>query len=201
MAKPIVVSFEGEASSFDHRKLDRTKLYGRRVRVALDHEGEPCEKADLAADGSVLIRPGMLAQGYFDAEGRWIQYGDLVGLDPSGEPVDKVSSTLGVEQSLQGPLDPEELLDLSMRAVYMLDPLDLSEGLKAELDAGSIFKFSFVYRTGYNHDDAFLVGNPNGYFAIVGDPAPAAWCELTTLVQESYDDDEPEDDDLDFEMF
>jgi hypothetical protein len=28
MAKPIVLSFEGVESSFDHAKLDRARLYG-----------------------------------------------------------------------------------------------------------------------------------------------------------------------------
>ena len=38
MAKPIVISYKGKESSFDHAKLDRAKLYGKKKRIALDSD-------------------------------------------------------------------------------------------------------------------------------------------------------------------
>ena len=84
MAKPIIVSFGGVQSNFDHEKLDRAKLYGRRQRQVLDPEGQRCEKAELTRDGTLLVRSGMTAQGYFDEAGTWIPNGKLVGLDADG---------------------------------------------------------------------------------------------------------------------
>ena len=69
MARQIVVELDGIESSFDFAKLDRSKLYGTRKRVALDPDGQPCERADLTSDGAVLLRRGMTAQGYFDEAG------------------------------------------------------------------------------------------------------------------------------------
>ena len=41
MAKPIVISYKGKESSFDHGKLDRAKLYGKKKRIALDSTEDP----------------------------------------------------------------------------------------------------------------------------------------------------------------
>jgi hypothetical protein len=69
MAKSIVVDRGGAVSSFDFTKVSRSKLYGRRRRMALDPSGRACTRASLTADGSLLILAGMTAQGYFDGEG------------------------------------------------------------------------------------------------------------------------------------
>ena len=55
----------GQTSQFDFQKVDRSKLYGKRQRVALDPNGQPCHRGELMADGSTLLRRGMSAQGYF----------------------------------------------------------------------------------------------------------------------------------------
>ena len=41
MAKPIVISYKGKESSFDHGKLGRAKLYGKKKRIALDSTEDP----------------------------------------------------------------------------------------------------------------------------------------------------------------
>ena len=71
-ARQIVLSFKGAESAFGFSKLDRSKLYGRRMRQLLDSDGHACSRAALTADGSTLITAGMTAQGYFDDEGRMI---------------------------------------------------------------------------------------------------------------------------------
>ncbi|MBL8976313.1 MAG: hypothetical protein JNK56_37255 [Myxococcales bacterium] len=200
MAKPIIVSFGGVQSNFDHEKLDRAKLYGRRQRQVLDPEGQRCEKAELTRDGTLLVRSGMTAQGYFDDGGTWVPNNKLVGLDEKGNPVPLQPSTLGEAQPLSGPVAPTELLDLAVRSVYALSPEGLDPKLEAELKAGKIYKFTFNYRADYTPEVAFLVGNASGYFALVGEPSESDWLELQTVVTEVADEADDEEE-LDFEMF
>ena len=41
MAKPIIVTLNGVESSFEHAKLERSRLYGARRRLPLDQTGQP----------------------------------------------------------------------------------------------------------------------------------------------------------------
>lgn len=200
MAKPIIVTWGGVQSSFDHEKLDRAKLYGKRQRQILDPYEQRCERAELSRDGTLLIRSGMTAQGYFDEGGAWVPNGDLVGLDADGNPLPRVPSTLGEPQELTGPVDPGELLDLSVRSVYTLDPNGLDPKLEAELRGGKVFRFPFCYRGGYDTELAYLVCNGGAFFALVGSPAVSEWCELQTTVSDDPGGDD-DGDELDFEMF
>lgn len=201
MAKPIIVSLGGVESRFDHEKLDRTKLYGKRQRQVLDPGGQRCEKAELTRDGTLMIRTGMTAQGYFDEGNAWVPNNKLVGLDAEDNEVPLLASTLGEPQSLVGPVAATEVLDLSVRSVYALNPEGLDPKLEAALKAGEVFKFTLCYRGGYQSETAFLVGNASGFFALVGTPTETQWLELTTVVTETGDAGEADDDELDFEMF
>ena len=116
MGRRIVVEFGGAVSRFDLKKVDRSKLYGKRQRVALDSRGEPCERAELMDDGSVLLRQGMTAQAYFDEDGRWIPKAELVGIAPDGSEAPKLPSTLDVEQTARlVPPEEPEVGDLLLR--------------------------------------------------------------------------------------
>lgn len=201
MAKPIIVTKGGVESRFKLEKLDRSKLYGKRQRQTLDPEGNRCERAELTKDGALLIRSGMTAQAYFDESGKWVPNKKLVGLDKDGNPVDSNPSTLGVAQDLEGPVDPTEVLDLALRAVYLLTPEDLDAGLKKALLKGQVFRFTFNYRATYNSEIAYLVANKSGFFALIGSPGISEWCELETAAVDTFSDDDDDDDDLDFEMF
>ncbi|MEO1369976.1 MAG: hypothetical protein AAFX50_22570, partial [Acidobacteriota bacterium] len=169
MARSIVVDFQGESSSFAFRKVDRGKLYGTRKRVALDPSGAACERAALTEDGSLILRQGMLAQGYFDREGRWIPQKELVGLDASGEVLEQRSSTLGEAVALEGPVPVTDLLGVRTQSVYALEPEEVSEALRSRLLAGEIFRLPFVYRTSWDESFAWLVANMDGeLYAILG---------------------------------
>lgn len=201
MARTIVVQQEGTESTFDFKKLQRKQLYGERRRLVLDPEGNTCERADLTDDGAILVRRGMTAQGYFDAEsGAMVESKQMVGLDTEGQPVERQPSTLGVAQDLEGPCDPTELLDLQLKSVYLLDPSEVDEALLAKLQSGDVYKFPFVYRSGYNTDTAFLLSNEEGTFLIVGNPTHPEWCALESLPEDDFEDD-GDDDDLDFDFF
>ena len=45
-----------------------------------------------------------------------------------------------------------------------------------------------------------LVGNDEGYFALVGQTAEPEWCVLDEIAPPDFDEDTEGDDDLDFEM-
>lgn len=205
MGRALVLAHDGRVSRFAFSKVDRRKLYGVRRRIPLDPDGRPARRANLTYDGSLVLQPGMTAQGYFDEQGHWWPYGDLVGLDESGNPVDKKASTLGREVDLEGPLPATGLLDLRVQSVYALDPEDedaLDEALAESLRAGDLYRFPFVYRSGYKQDEAWLLANDTGIYAIVGRPAEAPWSELSRVADPSDLDDEDDlDDELDFEMF
>ncbi len=202
MAKPIVLTWQGEESSFALTRMARDKLYGSRQRVHLDPNGARCRRAALTDDGSLLLLQGMTAQGYFDPQGAWVPNNTLTGLNPKGDEVDKVASTLGVPQQLEGPLDATEVLDLSITSVYSLEAEEVGEALSVRLAAGDIFRFRFAYRTGYNLEVGILLGNEGGAYALIGRPQPTEWNELEQIVQPLLEDDEDDlEDDLDFEMF
>lgn len=202
MAREIIVqASNGTESRFALSKVDRAKLYGRRRRIHLGPDGEPCRRASLTDDGSELLVSGMTAQGYFTSEGRWVPNGELVGLDEEGKELPEVPSTLGVPQALEGPVDPSELLDLRTQSVYALEAKELDDALREQLLAGHIFRFSFSYRAGYSSQVAFLLANPSEQiFAIVGDSTTPEWQDVKAIIP-IIDETTDDDDDLDFEMF
>lgn len=199
MAKEIVVSFGGKDSSFNFKAVDRASLYGKRRRVLLDEKGEPCSRASLLDDGSLLLKSGMTAQGYFLTDGRSYKQSELEGFDSFGKPMEKAPSTLGVSQSLSE-VSAEDALSVSQQSVYSLEPADISSELKAELDSGKIFSFPFNYREDYQAETALLVSNENGYFAIIGQPVQFDWVGFKAVVDLPPESSEVEED-LDFEMF
>ncbi len=204
MARQIVVARpNGSPCTFDLSKVERSRLYGRRMRVALDPEGQPCVRAALTEDGSLMIKSGMTSQGYFDEDGLWYPSRELVGLDAEGRPLEKVDSTLGVEQALEGPVPVERVLDLRVSSVYALSPVDVDEALVEELRGGAIFEFRFNYRADYQAETALLLASADGdLFALVGRPTEPAWNDPQEVVPAFVGlDEEEDDDDLDFEMF
>ncbi len=198
MPKGVVVAHNGKVSSFQIEKVERAKLYGVRRRLAIDEKGRTCARAALTDDGQVLLRAGMMAQGWFDTDGRQIEQKDIGAEDEDGKLLELIPSTLGVEQPLEGPIDPKEVLDVSITAVYCIAPEQLDEQLAASLAAGEFWRFSFNYRPDYRSETGYLVQNADGIFALVGLPAPAAFLEPQAPPPQAEDDDD--DGDLDFEM-
>ena len=197
MAKPVLLTYKGSVSSFGAIKLDRTKLYGSRKRVALDSQNRVCTKASLSVDGSQVIRSGMTSQGYFAVDGAPIARSEMVGIDSEGQVVDSKPSTLGVEQELAGPVDPAEVLDLVVESVFWFDPIEVSKTLLEELNDGRVFSCAFNYSAGLEVETAYVVSNTEGIFAIVGKPSSVRWIEEgTVFIAEPAEEDE---DELDFE--
>ena len=198
MAKSIVVSHKAEASSFQFQKLERQKLYGVRRRVPIDAKGLPCSRAALTDDGAVLLTSGMTAQGWFDADGRQVETAAIGARSTDGIALDLVPSTLGEEQILEGPVPATELLDLAVSSVYQLQAESISDSLAASLGAGEVWRFCFNYRPDYRAETAYLIGNEEGIFALIGLPTLPHF--LASNAPPPSDDDDDAADDLDFEM-
>lgn len=200
MARSIIVSHEGKPSTFGYSRVTRKQLYGARKRMPLDAQGNPCQRAELSDDGSMLIVSGMTGQGYFDEGGRWVTNEELVGLDAAGQPVALQPSTLDTPQPLHE-VEPEALLESTASTVYALDPEQLDPALQQALAAGKLFRFDFNARADYHMDTAFLLANEHGTFAIVGNRLQIPWSELEKPDVDVDDGDDSGDDELDFEMF
>ncbi len=202
MTRQIIVRFEGDESRFDFTPLRRDQLYGKRRRLALDESGQPCTRASLMQDGSLLLRSGMTGQGYFTPDMCWVPAKDLEGLAMDGQPAPVVPSTLDVAQELDGPMPATDVLDLSVTAIYLLHEAEVSDSLLSRLRAGDIFTFAFNFREDLRAETALLLANDNGIFALIGYPSVPVWNDLATVPTEVTTEDESEDiDDLDFEMF
>lgn len=198
MPKGVVVALNGKVSSFQIEKVERAKLYGVRRRLAIDDKGRTCARAALTDDGQVLLRAGMITQGWFDTDGRQVEQTEIGAEDEDGKPLELIPSTLGIEQPLEGPIVPTEVLDLSLTAVYRIAPQQIDDALAASLAAGEFWRFPFNYRPDYCSETGYLVQNTEGIFALVGVPATAEFLEPQAPPPQADADDD--DGDLDFEM-
>lgn len=201
MARTVVFNLGGEVSEFAISSLRREKLYGKKVKVVVDESGEPTQTAYLTRDGSALLPPGTMASLYMDDEFNVTERSDLKAVDSEGNVVEEVSSTLGSEQPLEGPIEPSRVLDHVSKAVYWLDPETLGDELKESLQNGNIFETRFNYRTSFDDAPAFLLANDEGYFLIVGEEATFDFLTLDRSKDVEEEDDDPFEDDLDFSMF
>jgi hypothetical protein len=199
MAKTINVALDGESAVFNYKPIDRGALYGKRRRVPFDANGNECTKASLLNDGSIIIKSGMTAQGYFKPDGVWVAQSDLEAVNPDGSKPELFPATTDVEVALEK-IDAREALNLTFENTYMLDPETFPEKLKKSLDAGEIYRFPFNVKDDYNVETAILVGNENGYFALIGDPLAYEYAALASVAPIADEAGEYADD-LDFEMF
>lgn len=198
MAKPVILTHQGTNSTFQPIKVERTKVYGAKKRVALDASGKECTKLALTADGQHLLKSGCTAQGYFTAGGNPVSRSDMVGLDAEGNIVQSKPSTLGEPQALTGPVDPINVLSLAIQSVYYLDPVEVDVELAKALQAGDIYQCPFNFSAGLEVETAYVLANAEGYFALVGKPMDTRWIEQGAVFVSTNEEDLGEDE-LDFE--
>jgi len=199
MAKGLSVLFEGKASALNLSSIDRSDIYGKRRRLAIDADGQTCVRVSMLADGSLILKSGMTSQGYFLDDGTYLKQAELEAFTPDGIAIVKTPSSLGVSQELIGPVSPTEVLDLRITAVYELAPEELDPALKTSLDSGDIYKITFTYRDSYEPSDAYIFSNKEGLFMMAGTANQYEWSTLETLASLPSQDD-VDDDDLDFDM-
>ena len=200
MAKTINIKYQGESAVFSYRPIDRGALYGKRRRVAFDEKGNECTKASLLLDGSLLIKSGMTAQGYFTPDKVWVPQGELEAINADGTKPELFPATVGEEVEAEE-IDPRDALDLRFTTTYSLEAESLPSGVKKALDAGTILKFPFNPKADYHVETGILVGNDNGYFALIGEKVEYVFVELASVLSVSEESASEDSDDLDFEMF
>ena len=199
MVKPLILSKDKKDSIFQIKKIERKKLYGYRKRLAIDENDEECKRASLTEDGQILIKSGMTSQGWFIDGGKQIESNEIGAIDENNNELSSIPSTLGINQNLEGPSNPTELLDLSVTTVYSIFPDEISKDLENSLDKGEIWKCNFNFRADYRMENCYILKNENGYFAIVGIPNEVKMLSPNAAPPE--DEDVDEDEELDFEMF
>jgi len=200
MAKTINLTYGGETAIFAYKPIDRSVLYGKRRRVAFDLDGNECAKASLLSDGSLLIRSGMTAQGYFTPDNTWVPQGELEAMNSDGSTPELLPTTVG-ENVTAEKISATDALNIRFETTYSLEPEDLPVGLKKELDDGALFKFPFNPRSDYAMETGILVSNENGYFALIGQPVHYEYAALASVVSVADEAASDSSDDLDFEMF
>ncbi len=200
MAKTINLTYGAETAIFAYKPIDRAVLYGKRRRVAFDLNGKECAKASLLSDGSLLIRSGMTAQGYFTEDETWVPQSELEAINLDGTKPELFPATVG-ENVVAEKVSAVEALSLRFDTTYSLEPEELPGGLKKELDSGSIFKFPFNPRADYQVETGILVSNENGYFALIGQEVEYQYSALSSVVSVVDEAASDSSDDLDFEMF
>ena len=200
MAKTINIKYLKESAVFSYRPIDRGMIYGKRRRVAFDEKGNECAKASLLLDGSLLIKSGMTAQGYFTPERVWVPQGELEALNVDGSVPELLPATVGEEVNATE-IDPREALEMRFTTTYSLEPETLPEGMKKALDNGVILSFPFNPKADYHMETGILVSNDNGYFALIGEKVEYEFVKLASVVAVSEEAVSADSDDLDFEMF
>lgn len=200
MARTLRLAFGEAEASFSFKKLERARLYGRRRRYFLDPDGEVCQRAKLTLDGTLLLKAGMTGVGYIDQSGSFVERDQLIKIDANGQVLETLPSTLDSPQPLEGPVEPQAVLDLIVNTVHQLEPVDLPEDLKTALDEGKIYRFAYSYGASTERDTGFLIANTEGYFAIIGAPTAFDWVQPDLKGMSVAGDDDMEDD-LDFDMF
>ena len=145
MARPIIVSINNKNSIFQLKKIERKKLYGFRKRLAIDENNDECKRASLTEDGEVLIKSGMTSQGWFIEEGKQIESNEIGAIDENNNELCLIPSTLGINQDLEGPMNPKDLLDLSVTASYSIIPDEISNDLKIDQEGSTRTSATVLY--------------------------------------------------------
>jgi hypothetical protein len=199
MAKTITLTLGTETVEFAFAKIDRDKLYGRKLRVVVDQDGVSCTSAYLSSDGAALVPSGSLAMLYVDEAADTVERSELQTVDEHGQPVPLVPSTLGIAQDLK-PASARDLLDHVAATVYHLESTAVPAGIAEALAKGAIFSFRFCYRDDYSDRPGFLIRNDGGIFALIGEAHGFDFVRQAATAAPAEEADEAGDDDLDFSM-
>jgi len=202
MAKPLVLSLDGEEFPVKLTKIDRDRLYGSVTIEAFDEEGDEVFLRVLAYDGKTIIDKGGTALATVTEQGDSIPRNRLIAVSSDGEELEPVPSSFSAPNLLER-ATVEDYLSHTVKSVYALEAAEESEldHLRDSLSDGRIYKFPFSYRGGLEYDGAFLIGNKEGIFMIVGQPAVLKFLKLgQAVVLEPTEEQEVAADDLDFDL-
>ena len=188
--------------ALEMNKIDRSRLYGYKELEVVDDLGSRCDLATLAEDGRTLVGRGSTALGWLDADGCWCDKSQLKPVDLDGKEVVPVPSSFSAPIKLFETCSIDDYLQHNMRLVYAAESQDDLADLKAELDRGTIFTFSYSYRGGHEADAGFLLTNDAGEIMIaIGNPTNLNFIGLASPVIESTgEEDEDDGEMMDFDM-
>ena len=202
MARPLILSLDGEEFSVSIRKIDREQLYGSIEVEAFDEKGNPASLMVLAADGKTLMEKGGTALATVDEKGNSIERNTLKTVSLEGKEREPVESSFNKTNTLKK-AEVEDYLSQVVKSIYVIDPYE-DGNIKFLLDhvsAGLIYSFPFSYRGGTEYDNAFVLGNQTDAFMIIGKEARFQFAKLNqAAVLDSIEEQEISADDIDFDF-
>ncbi|MGE3468254.1 MAG: hypothetical protein AB7J13_15150 [Pyrinomonadaceae bacterium] len=203
MARPLVLSLDGQEFSVSIRKIDREQLYGSVEIEAFDEKGNPAQLMVLAADGKTLLDKGGTALATLDDKGNSIERNTLKPVTLEGGELPLVESSFSSSNELKA-AKVDDYLSQLVKSVYMLDPFEDGDidYLLDHLSSGLIYQFPFSYRGGTEYDNAFVIGNKSDAFMIIGKQANLHFTKLNqAAVLDALEEEEISGDDIDFDLF
>jgi len=202
LARPLLFQLGDNSIALDMNKIDRSRLYGSKELEVVDDKGGRCELATLAEDGRTLVGRGSTALGWLDVDLNWCDKSQLKPVDLDGQEVVPVLSSFSAPIRLFDTCSIDDYLQHNIRLVYAAESQDDLADLRAELDRGTIFTFSYSYRGGQEADTGFLLTNDAGEIVIaIGNPTDVNFIGLASTVVESSNDEEIDDGEImDFDM-
>lgn len=203
MARPLVLSLDGQEFSVSIRKIDRDMLYGSMEIEAFDEKGNPAQLLVLAADGKTLLDKGGTALATLDEKGSSVERSMLKTVDLEGKEIATVESSFSHPNKLKK-AEVDDYLAQLVKSVYVLDPSEDGDidYLLDHLSAGLIYRFPFSYRGGTEYDNAFVVGNGSDAFMIIGKQASFQFSKLNQVAKlDSTEEQDISGDEIDFDLF
>jgi hypothetical protein len=202
MAKPLILSLDGQEFPVKLAKIDREKLYGSVSVEAFDDDDNEVFLRVLASDGKTIIDKGGTALATVTEQGDSISRKELIAVNADGEELESVPSSFSAPNVLER-ATVEDYLSHTVKSVYAIEPAEDSDldYLQNVLSDGGIYKFPFSYRGGLEYDGAFLIANKGDVFMIVGTPSVLQFLKLSqATVLDSVEEQEISADDLDFDL-
>lgn len=202
MARPLLLSLDGQEFPVTLVKIDREKLYGKVDIEAFDEKGREAALRVLAADGKTLIDKGGTALATVTDKGDSVDRNDLVPVDADGDKIEQVKSSF-LEPNVLKEATIEDYFLQIVKSVYLVRPhenADIKE-LHDHLSTKRMFTFPFSWRGGIEHDNAFVIGAGGEAFIVVGKQAEFQFVKLNqAAVLDSTEEEEISADDLDFDL-
>lgn len=203
MARPLVLSLDGEEFAVSIRKIDRDQIYGSIEIEAFDEKGNPAELLVLAADGKTLLDVGGTALATLDEKGNSIERNTLKAVNLEGKELETVESSFNKPNKLKKAA-VEDYLSQVVKSIYVVDPFEEDGNIKYLLDhltTGQIYTFPFSYRGGTEYDNAFMIGNDGDAFMIIGKEARFQFAKLNQAARlDAFEEEEISGDDIDFDL-
>lgn len=197
-----MLSLDGEDFEVQLKKIDREDLYGSVAIEAFDEKGNPAQLLVLASDGKTLLDKGGTALATVDQKGNSVERNTLKPVNADGEPIEPVEASFGKSNKLKV-ADIDDYLSQVVKSIYILDPVEDGDirFLLDHLASGLIYSFPFSYRGGTEYDNAFVIGNKDDAFIIIGKEARFKFAKLNQAAQlDALEEEEISGDDIDFDL-